>query len=96
MRYSMPPIFRPDEQIPLDERGNPDWAQVWRKELAGLLQISEEQDKAGMDPEWYRQMLFRVRYGMLLPVPMFNPADLGQAPHGMPGAPADGVQVPEH
>ena len=66
--------------------------QVWRKELTGLVQATEQQDAAGAEQEWYRQMLFRVRYGMLMPVPMFNPADV-QPPHGMPGAPPDAAPV---
>lgn len=91
----MPPLFRPDEQLPTtDDHSTPDWAAAWRKELGNLLQVTEQQDKAGADQEWYRQMFFRVRNAMIMP--MINPADLGQAPHGMPGAPTDGVQVPDH
>ena len=95
IRYSMPPLFPPDESWEVDERGNVDWAGQWRKELNNLLHVTEQQDKAGAEQEWYRQMLVRVRTGMMTPV--MNPAELGQAPHGMPGAPAERVgEVAEH
>ena len=87
MRYQLPPVFRPDEAMPLDAHGNPDWAQLWRKELASLLQLTDQQDKAGADQEWYRVMWFRVRGSMMAPI--MPPADLGQAGQGMPGAPGD-------
>lgn len=90
----MPPLFQPNEVWELDERGDVNWAAAWRKELSNLLHITESQDKAGAEQEWYRQMLVRVRTGMMTPV--MNPAELGQAPHGMPGPPADGVEVADH
>ena len=64
----MPPLFRPDEQWEADEHGNVNWAAAWRKELQSLLQATDQQDKAGEEQEWYRQMLIKVRTGMLTPV----------------------------
>ena len=98
MRYPMQPLFRADEQWEVDEHGNVNWAAAWRKELQNLIQATEQQDKNGGDQEWYRQMLFRVRTGMLMPVMPVPAPELAQPPHGMPGppGPADGVEVPDH
>jgi forkhead box protein J2/3 len=76
----------PDEGIELDEHGNVNWRVAWLKEIGHLQQVTAEQEKAGVDPEWYRMMLFRVR-GALMP-PM-NPEAVmhvpgGPPPHGMP------------
>ncbi|KAH9938250.1 uncharacterized protein B0H18DRAFT_966245, partial [Fomitopsis serialis] len=38
----------------------------------GLQRLTEDQQKAGADQEWYRMMLFRVRSGMMAPP---NPGD---------------------
>lgn len=81
------PLF-PDEQVDLDEHGQVNWASMWRKELTNLMQFTDQQEKAGVDPEWFRNMLTRVRGAMMAP-PM-NPGEpLAQPPHGMPGAPAN-------
>ena len=94
----MQPLFRPDEGWEVDGQGNVNWAAAWRKELQSLLQITEQQEKTGVDQEWYRQMLVKVRTGMLTPV--MSPAELAQAQaqHAMPNAPGpgDGVDVPDH
>lgn len=81
-----PPIpgvlpMAPDEGFELDEHGNVNWRLAWLKELGHLQQITAEQEKAGVDPEWYRMMLFRVR-SALMPPPM-NP----EVMHGMPPPP---------
>ena len=62
----------PEEGFDLDEHGNVDWRLAWIKELGHLQQITAEQEKAGVDPEWYRMMLFRVRTA-LMPPPALNP-----------------------
>ena len=81
-----PPIpgvlpISPDEGFELDEHGNVNWRLAWVKELGHLQQITAEQEKAGVDPEWYRMMLIRVR-SALMPPPM-NPEVI----HGMPPPP---------
>ncbi|KAI0081673.1 hypothetical protein K474DRAFT_1587259 [Panus rudis PR-1116 ss-1] len=84
MRFGPPMgLFAPDEALPADEHGNINWHAAWRKELSGLQQITEEQEKAGADQEWFRIMLFRVRGAMMAPM---NPADPGVV-HGVPGGP---------
>lgn len=88
MRYAPPPpppLFHAD----VDANGAPDWGALWRKELAALLQLTEQQDAAGAEQEWYRVMWFRVRGAMMAPV--MAPADMGQG-QSMPGPPAGGVQ----
>ncbi|TCD70836.1 hypothetical protein EIP91_001526 [Steccherinum ochraceum] len=60
MRFVQPPFFSAEE-LEADEHGNVDWNLAWRKELNSLQQLTEEQEKAGADPEWYRMMLFRLR-----------------------------------
>jgi hypothetical protein len=96
MRYP-PPIPGPiPGPIPLspDEsqevHGNVDWRLAWVKEIGHLQQITDEQEKAGADPEWYRMMLFRVR-NALMPPPM-NPEVMHAmaAPHMQPPQPSGG------
>ncbi|KAF9057416.1 hypothetical protein BJ165DRAFT_1326935, partial [Panaeolus papilionaceus] len=57
----------PDENFELDEHGQVNWRLAWLKELGHLQQITQEQEKAGVDPEWYRMMLFRVRSALMPP-----------------------------
>ena len=89
MRF-MPPLFAPDE-FETDEHGNVNWMLAWRKELTSLQQVTDEQEKAGADQEWFRMMLTRLRSGMIMHssdpgvVPMGNPPP----PHGMPPNPGD-------
>lgn len=49
----------------MDEHGNVNWRTAWLNELAKLQHITAEQDKLNAEPEWYREMLFRVRTAML-------------------------------
>ncbi|KAG5654070.1 hypothetical protein H0H81_007796 [Sphagnurus paluster] len=76
-----------EEGLELDEHGNVNWRLAWLKEIGHLQQVTAEQEKAGVDPEWYRMMLFRVR-GALMPPPM-NPEALmhGLPPHMAPPQP---------
>ena len=41
------------------------WRTAWLNELAKLHHITAEQDKLQAEPEWYREMLFRVRTAMM-------------------------------
>lgn len=86
----MPALFAPDESLETDEHGNINWHSAWRKELANLIEATEAQEKSGLDQEWFRIMLFRVRSALMAP-PM-TPGDgvvhvQGAPPHGMPGQP---------
>jgi forkhead box protein J2/3 len=106
MRFPPPipgPIpISPDENFELDEHGDVNWKLAWLKELGHLQQITAEQGKAGVDPEWYRMMLFRVR-SALMPPPPPPPMNPDAVMHGMPppphlqgppqGSPAD-IQPP--
>ena len=87
MRFP-PPIpgplpISPDENFELDEHGNVNWRLAWLKEIGHLQQITAEQEKAGVDQEWYRMMLIRVRSALMPPPPM-NPEAVM---HGMPPPP---------
>lgn len=44
------------------------WRAAWLNELAKLQHITAEQDKLQADPDWYREMLFRVRTAMMAPI----------------------------
>ncbi|KAJ3840750.1 hypothetical protein EV361DRAFT_1020085 [Lentinula raphanica] len=68
----------PDESFDVDEQGNVDWRLAWLKEIGHLQQVTEEQEKAGADPEWYRMMLLRVR-SALVPLIM-NPEGMHMTP----------------
>ncbi|GBE79640.1 hypothetical protein BKA93DRAFT_723168 [Sparassis latifolia] len=97
MRYP-PPLFPPDEQFELDEHGNVNWHAAWLKELSQLQQLTEEQEKAGADQEWFRMMLFRVRSAML--APPLNPGEPAVhvpavPPHGMPPPPPNPGEIPQ-
>ncbi|THH27287.1 hypothetical protein EUX98_g6901 [Antrodiella citrinella] len=74
-------------EIETDEHGNPNWNLAWRKELGALQRVTEDQEKAGADQEYFRLMLMRLRSAMMMPqeavvhgVP---------PPHGMPQDPGD-------
>ncbi|KAI0053028.1 hypothetical protein FA95DRAFT_1469602, partial [Auriscalpium vulgare] len=62
-----PPLIPPLHDLQMDEHGNVDWHLAWVKELAQLQELTQEQEKAGADQEWFRQMLFKVRASMMLP-----------------------------
>jgi forkhead box protein J2/3 len=83
MRFPAIPPMLVDENVELDEHGNVNWRMAWMKEIGHLQQITQEQEKAGVDSDWYRMMLFRVR-GALMP-PM-NPEAVmhGMPPHMQP------------
>ncbi|EJF61146.1 hypothetical protein DICSQDRAFT_61352 [Dichomitus squalens LYAD-421 SS1] len=88
-------IFRPDEQIEVDEHGQVNWHAQWRKELVNLQQATEEQEKAGADQEWYRHMLIRVRTAMMAPPMNVGPTGepIPPPPH-MAGQPPNPGEVP--
>ncbi|TFY72117.1 hypothetical protein EVG20_g915 [Dentipellis fragilis] len=90
IRFAPPPLPTLPEDLEVDENGNVDWHLAWIKELQTLHNMTEEQEKGGMDQEWYRQMLFRVRSVMLLPA--LPPGELAGPPPPMP--PADPGEVP--
>ena len=81
-----------EEGVEVDEHGNINWRLAWLKELGHLQHLTAEQEKANVDPEWYRMMLFRVR-SALMPPPM-NPEALihGMPPH-MAAPPANTADV---
>ncbi|KAF8639932.1 hypothetical protein AX17_001182 [Amanita inopinata Kibby_2008] len=81
-----PMPISPDENFELDEHGNVNWRLAWLKEIGHLQQITAEQEKAGVDPEWYRMMLFRVR-SALMPPPPPPPMNPEAVMHGMPPPP---------
>jgi len=78
MRFPVPPPPHvPMEEFRLDEHGHVDWHLAWVKELENLQQLTTDQEKAGIDQEWYRQMLFRVRASLMMALP---PDHMGGAP----------------
>jgi forkhead box protein J2/3 len=85
MRFPAIPPMLVDENVEVDEHGNVNWRMAWMKEIGHLQQITQEQEKAGVDPEWYRMMLFRVRTALMPPPPM-NPEAVmhGMPPHMQP------------
>jgi forkhead box protein J2/3 len=86
MRFPVPPPPHvPVDQLELDEHGNVDWHRAWVKELAALEQLTRDQEEAGVDHEWYRQMLFRVRASLMMGIP---PDHMGSAPPPPPLEPA--------
>ncbi|KAJ7862313.1 hypothetical protein B0H13DRAFT_2567488 [Mycena leptocephala] len=59
-----PPGCIPEENLELNnENGKVDWRVEWLKEIGHLQQVTVEQEKANVEPEWYRMMLFRVPPG---------------------------------
>ncbi|KAH8105942.1 hypothetical protein BXZ70DRAFT_404545 [Cristinia sonorae] len=83
MRFVQPALFSPDE-LEHDEHGEVNWNLAWRKELDNLQQLTEEQEKAGADQEWYKMMLFRLRSGLIM-----HPGD--PVVHGVPPPPLHGL-----
>lgn len=79
------PPFNADEAFDMDEHGNFDWKSMWKKELSQLIQVTEEQEKTGVDQEWFRIMLWKLRAAFFTPPP--PPAGHpGHPPHpGHPG-----------
>jgi len=62
----MPPF--PEDAFDVDEHGNIDWQSTWKKELGQLLHVTEQQEKAGADQEWYKIMLWRLKSAFLPPM----------------------------
>ncbi|KAK7061484.1 forkhead box protein J3 [Favolaschia claudopus] len=94
--FPLPPgplPISPEEQIELDENGQVNWRVAWLKEIGHLQQVTAEQEKAGVDQEWFRMMLFRVRGALMPPI---NPENMMQVPPYMaaPGAPGAPEQQP--
>jgi hypothetical protein len=79
------PPFNADEAFDMDEHGNLDWKSMWKKELSQLIQVTDEQEKTGIDQEWFRIMLWKLRAAFFTPPP--PPAGhTGHPPHpGHPG-----------
>jgi forkhead box protein J2/3 len=72
----------PEDAFDVDEHGNIDWHRTWKKELAQLLQVTEQQEKAGADQEWYKMMLWRLKSAFMPP-----PMQHGDAVVHVPGPP---------
>jgi len=53
----------------IDANGQPHWRNMWVNELRRLRAWTAEQEKAGVDPEWYRIMLTRVRGALQQMIP---------------------------
>ncbi|KAL0580795.1 hypothetical protein V5O48_001260 [Marasmius crinis-equi] len=70
----MPMPMGPDEGFPQDENGNIDWRLAWHKEIGHLQHLTQEQEKTGADPEWYRMMLYRVRTALMPPQLLPDPS----------------------
>lgn len=89
MRFVHPPqpMVPSPADVEVDEHGNVDWRAAWHKELANLQQVTDEHEKAQVNPEWYRMMLFRVRTALLT---LSHPSEVMQP--GMPTNPGD----PQH
>jgi len=84
----MPPVpISADEGLEVDEHGNVNWRLAWLKEIGHLQQITAEQEKANIDPEWYRMMLFRVRTALMPPEVIH-----AMAPHMQPPQPNPEMQ----
>jgi forkhead box protein J2/3 len=82
MRFAFPPPPPPlPDDLPLDASGQVDWCAAWKRELEHLRVFTEDAEKNGADAEWYRQMLFKVRAVMLMPLP---PPDI-MVQEGPPG-----------
>jgi len=89
MRFPPAPMINlPEETFEMDEHGNVNWRAQWLKELGHLQQVTEQQEKAGVEQEWYRMMLVRVRGALMAPV---VPGET-VLPHGMPPQPNGGQQ----
>lgn len=83
MRFPVPML--PEEGLEIDENGNVNWHSAWMKEIGHLQQVTEQQEKAGADQEWYRMMLFKVRTALMPPPPPMMPdGTMPIPPHMMP------------
>ncbi|KAK0491226.1 hypothetical protein IW261DRAFT_1436471 [Armillaria novae-zelandiae] len=84
MRFPMPMPISPDEGLEMDEHGNINWHHAWLKEIGHLQQVTQEQEKAGADQEWFRMMLFKVRSALMPPMPLGPDGTLQMPPHMIP------------
>jgi len=76
-----------------DEHGNINWRSAWLNELTKLQHITAEQDKLHAEPEWYREMLFRVRTAMLASLDANGVLNFAAAPQEPPPATEDVQQA---
>ncbi|EJD52775.1 hypothetical protein AURDEDRAFT_111336, partial [Auricularia subglabra TFB-10046 SS5] len=58
----------------MDENGEYIWRNIWFNELIRLRIWTSEQEKHGVDQDWYRIILFRVRTALQHLVPPTDPA----------------------
>jgi len=94
MRFPPPPLPTLPEDLEVDENGNLDWHLAWVKELQQLQNVTAEQEKQGIDQEWFRIMLFRIRSAMM--VPPLPPGDhLAGPPPPLQPPPNPGEVSPE-
>ncbi|PAV20994.1 forkhead box c2 [Pyrrhoderma noxium] len=102
--YEQPAVVQPDPTAPpviympaipqmpeVDENGNVNWRSAWMNELAKLQHITAEQDKLQAEPEWYREMLFRVRTAMMAPIDQNGVLQMGAVPMAAPPPPPQEV-----
>ena len=75
----------------VDENGNVNWRSAWMNELAKLQHNTAEQDKLQAEPEWYREMLFRVRTAMMAPIDQNGVLQMGAVPMAAPPPPPQEV-----
>ncbi|KAH7887958.1 hypothetical protein F5I97DRAFT_1864465 [Phlebopus sp. FC_14] len=66
MRFPPHPAL-PIDNLEADENGNVSWRLSLIKELSNLQQLAAEQEKAGVDEEWFRMMLLRIRGALMAP-----------------------------
>ncbi|KZW00242.1 hypothetical protein EXIGLDRAFT_797815 [Exidia glandulosa HHB12029] len=60
--------------VEMDENGEYIWRNIWYNELIRLRIWTAEQEKHGVDQDWYRIILFRVRTALAHLVPAVDPA----------------------
>lgn len=58
----------------LDENGEYLWRNIWYNEIIRLRMWTAEQEKHGVDQEWYKIILFRVRAALQHLIPPTDPA----------------------
>ena len=68
----------------VDEHGNVNWRTAWLNELAKLQHITAEQDKLQAEPEWYREMMFRVRTAMMATIDANGVLQVASVPPAAP------------
>lgn len=63
----MPPV-PPVPDLPIDAAGNVDWHAAWVRELESLRVATGQAEDHGAGQDWYREMLLKVRTGMLMQI----------------------------